>query len=155
MSAALGMSALLLLLLVGAASSLEHMPFDLHGPIALPDDPEAREAVQQSITEHAEHHRTICTYHFCGAVKTVAPLEYDLYAVGMPSVDYPDALEAADAQIHVSRTPLFAAAEMARVIELAELEGIATRGDPTQVKPRTRAKLYMIGQTVALDLTWS
>ena len=44
---------------------------------------------------------------FCGPVKTVVPLEYDIYPVGMPSVDYPDALEAANAQIHVSRTPLF------------------------------------------------
>ena len=122
-----------LLLLLFEAASCERMPFDLHGPCPLPeDDPDAHAAVQQSITEHEEHHRNVCKWGFCGPVKTVAPLEYDMYPVGMPSVDYPDALEAANAQIHVSRTPLFTAEEMERVIELAEEEGIATRGDPTQ-----------------------
>lgn len=73
-------------------------------PLLLPGN-----QVQQSITEHDEHHRNVCKYQFCGPVEKVAPLEYDLYPVGMPSVDYPDALEAANAQIHVSRTPLFTA----------------------------------------------
>ena len=125
-----------LLLLVAATDGFQkpsdRMPSDLHGPRPLPDDPDALAAVQQSITEHDEHHRNVCEYQFCGPVEKVAPLEYDLYPVGMPSVDYPDALEAANAQIHVSRTPLFTAEEMERVIELAEEEGVASRGDPTQ-----------------------
>jgi len=57
-------------------------------PLLLPGN-----QVQQSITEHDEHHRNVCKYQFCGPVEKVAPLEYDLYPVGMPSVDYPDALE--------------------------------------------------------------
>ena len=125
-----------LLLLVAATDGFQklsdRMPSDLYGPRPLPDDPDALAAVQQSITEHDEHHRNVCEYQFCGPVEKVAPLEYDLYPVGMPSVDYPDALEAANAQIHVSRTPLFTAEEMERVIELAEEEGVASRGDPTQ-----------------------
>ena len=128
--------AMSLLLLVAATDGFQkpsdRMPSDLHGPRPLPDDPDALAAVQQSITEHDEHHRNVCKYQFCGPVEKVAPLEYDLYPVGMPSVDYPDALEAANAQIHVSRTPLFTAEEMERVIELAEEEGVASRGDPTQ-----------------------
>ena len=91
-----------LLLLVAAADGFQkpsdRMPFDLHGPLELPDDPEALAAVQQSIAEHDEHHRNVCKYNFCGPVEKVAPVEYDLYPVGMPSVDYPDALEARQAR---------------------------------------------------------
>ena len=56
--------------------------------------------------------------------------------------------QAANAQIHVSRTPLFTAEEMDRVIELAEEEGVASRGDPTQA---ARASMkYGDGAQVAI-----
>uniref|UniRef100_A0A7S0JIS4 Fe2OG dioxygenase domain-containing protein n=1 Tax=Calcidiscus leptoporus TaxID=127549 RepID=A0A7S0JIS4_9EUKA len=115
-----------------AAAAYDRLPFDLDGPISLPDDPALLRELQRNVDEHDEASRAICAQFFCGGVRTAAPFEYDTYAVGMPSVDYPEALHDSGAHIHVSRAPLFPAAEMNRVVELAEAEGIATRGDPTQ-----------------------
>lgn len=126
-----------------AGLDASRMPFDLHGPISLPDDPEALAAIELSAKEHDEHHAMLCKYQYCGPVDKVEPLEYDVYPTGMPSVDYPEAL--ADAEVYVSKTPLFSAEEMDRVIDLAEQEGIATRDDPTQAA-RASMKYGAAGQ---------
>jgi len=115
-----------------ALTDASRLPFDADGPIELPEEAALRHEIELSVKEHDEHHETICSQFYCGPADEVAPVEYDTYPCGMPSVDYPEQLRRSGAQIHVSRTPLFAAEELDRVVALSEREGIATRGDPTQ-----------------------
>ena len=78
-----------MLLILAALHALAdpRLPYDLNGPLSLPDDPELLHELQRSIKEHDEHHQALCKRFYCGPVGAVDPMEYDVYPVGMPSVD--------------------------------------------------------------------
>ena len=119
-----------------------------HLTSALPPDERTAAAreLQLNVEEHERDGAEICRNYYCGPVETQQPVATDTYPLGIKSVDYAEEIETSNALIHVTREPLFGAAEMDEVIATAEREGVGYLYDQTQ---RDRAD-YKYGEQVAI-----
>lgn len=115
-------------------------------PDVAADDAFALNEVRLNVAEHERDSEEICSNYFCGPVKTATPVETDVYELGMKSVDCAKDIESSNALIHVTKKPLFTAAEMDEVIAMAEREGVSHLHDPAQ---KERADLKY-GEQVAI-----
>jgi hypothetical protein len=120
------------------------LPVDVQGnaPNGLGDDAEFAAHLQQNIADHEQQCAAACASYFCGeapsGLASAGLPAFEKFSMGpMPSLDFPAAFPAEEA-IHVSKAPIFTAAECERVIELAEREGLGL--------PSTKSGKYRIGK---------
>jgi len=99
------------------------------------------------LADHNNQAEEACAHFHCGA-PTAAGLkskDFDSYPMAqVPSIDFPANFPVGSDVIHVSKEPIFSAAECDELIQLAELEG--------EGLPSTKSGKYQIGKAWIKDM---